>query len=478
MADDLNKNAEFSGKHNEEGSPILIAQRYLNIYNQLHIFNAERRKEFDESLLNMPTHIRMLMSTIPGGSLLLEHIAKLESERGIAAVEIENEKAMQSQPDASETEQVKKRSREEEPSVKAPKENAAQNANISNMTGNLLKFLKKSEEKRDQEMELLMSAFLQSQESIASTLKEVLLETRKKSEEADLIRMQSLERQRLFEGGGLPAYSVSAEKTTAQNKVADESGDVAPKAFEKQTSDVSSEEKQDVHTEHSTSKFFGLRRMFFGSRKNAEEKSGTSDVLKPAQEVASFDDTPVSLDDIPDNPVSLDETFDDGSLKAESEPLVEESQTIVQPDETPSDSDDWEWEYVEDTSDGNEAPQDDDEWEYVEVEEPEAADENGGQAQEKQAEFALDEAGADDDEWAYVDDFENAPEAEESQEEPEFDLPDDKEWEYIDLGEDEEAAAEGVQENDDNQEPVMEEQTKARSKRKKHKHKNSFTNKE
>lgn len=475
MADDLNKNAEFSGKHSEEGSPILIAQRYLNIYNQLHIFNAERRKEFDESLLNMPTHIRMLMSTIPGGSLLLEHIAKLESERGIAAVEIESEKAAQPQLEATEPEQAKKKSKEEESPAKAPKENTVQNANISNMTGNLLKFLKKSEEKRDKEMELLMSAFLQSQENIASTLKEVLLETRKKSEQADLLREQNLERRRLFEGGGLPAYSVSATKET-QNKAANEGNDAAPKASEKQTLDTSSDEKQDLHKEQSTPKFFGLGRMFFGSKKSAGEKSATSDVLKPTQEVSSLDDTPVSLDDIPDNPISLDETFDDALFsKTESTPSVEENQTSAQSDEMPSDSDDWEWEYVEDTSDGNEAPQDDDEWEYVEVEEPEAALKNDEQSQDAQA-ASSDLNDEDDGEWEYIDDLEEPKEVED---ELKADLPDDNGWEYIDLGEDEEeASAEETQENDGNQEPVIEEETKAHPKRKKHKHKNSFTNKE
>ncbi|MBQ7660303.1 MAG: hypothetical protein IJS26_06195 [Alphaproteobacteria bacterium] len=464
MADDLNKNAEFSGKHNDEGNPILVAQRYLNIYNQLHIFNAERRKEFDESLLNMPIHIRMLMSTIPGGSLLLEHIAKLESERGIAAVEVESEKAAQSPSETSESEQVKKKSKEEESPVKAPKENTVQNANINTMTGNLLKFLKKSEEKRDQEMELLMSAFLQSQESIASTLKEVLLETQKRSEQMDLIRSQGYERQQLMQGGGLPAYSGSVLKTQ-ETSASDENVSVSSET-------VATSQPVKTNEQPSTPKFFGLGRMFFGSKKSAGEKSAISDVLKPAQEVSSLDDTPVSLDDIPDNPVSLDETFDDAVFSStESEPSVEESPSNTQPDETPSDSDDWEWEYVEDTSDDGQAPEGDDEWEYVEVEEPEAAFKNDDQSQDEQA-APSDLNDADDDEWVYVDDLE---EPQESEDEPTADLPNDKEWEYIELGEDEE---ETDAEDDSLQEPVMEEETKEPSKRKKHKHKNSFTNKE
>ena len=48
MADELNTNAEFNGKHKDEEDPILVAQRYLNIYRQLHIFNDRRRKEYDD----------------------------------------------------------------------------------------------------------------------------------------------------------------------------------------------------------------------------------------------------------------------------------------------------------------------------------------------------------------------------------------------------------------------------------------------
>ena len=73
---------ENTNKEDEE-DPILVAQRYLNIFHQIHIFNATRKAEFDQSLLAMPTKIKELMTTIPGGRVLLEHIKEIEETRGI-----------------------------------------------------------------------------------------------------------------------------------------------------------------------------------------------------------------------------------------------------------------------------------------------------------------------------------------------------------------------------------------------------------
>ena len=37
---------------NGEEDPITVAQRYLNVYRQMHIFSQERKEEFDKSILN------------------------------------------------------------------------------------------------------------------------------------------------------------------------------------------------------------------------------------------------------------------------------------------------------------------------------------------------------------------------------------------------------------------------------------------
>ena len=53
MSDELVESAEFGRKKKDEEEPILVAQRFLNIYRQMHIFNKERQEQFDDMLNNL-----------------------------------------------------------------------------------------------------------------------------------------------------------------------------------------------------------------------------------------------------------------------------------------------------------------------------------------------------------------------------------------------------------------------------------------
>ena len=82
MAEDLIvDDTEYSGNQEEE-DPILVAQRYLNIFHQIHIFNQARKDEFDQSLLNIPEKIKELLATLPGGRVFLEHVKEVEEKQG------------------------------------------------------------------------------------------------------------------------------------------------------------------------------------------------------------------------------------------------------------------------------------------------------------------------------------------------------------------------------------------------------------
>ena len=72
------KLTEANQQQTEEENPILVAQRYLNIYHQIHIFPPEKREEFAASLKSMPAPIRHILPSIPGGRALLDHILELE----------------------------------------------------------------------------------------------------------------------------------------------------------------------------------------------------------------------------------------------------------------------------------------------------------------------------------------------------------------------------------------------------------------
>ena len=82
MSDDLIKLNDFASEKDEE-YPILIAQRYLNIFHQIHIFNSTKKEEFDRSLLEMSDKVKKQLAAMPGGRILLEHIQEVEAERGI-----------------------------------------------------------------------------------------------------------------------------------------------------------------------------------------------------------------------------------------------------------------------------------------------------------------------------------------------------------------------------------------------------------
>jgi len=324
MADDLNQNAEFAGKHKDEEDPILIAQRYLNIYHQIHIFNDVRQKEFDDSLLALPSDIRILLSTLPGGSLLLEHIAEVEEKRGIVPItDLSshekyklNKKGRKSQQDAIDEE------KEEKDFV-----NQTGNINISN---NVLKMLKRSEEKHDKDMQALTQAFLQSQENMTNMLKEVLVETKS---------------QTTYTQPPTPHLEVSGNRSyTLGTRVQPQPAPSKPR-------------------------FFGFTRRLF-SHKASHDQEDMPQALNPF-----VDNTPVSLDDVTDTPVALD-----GEVNTESKPdkILEEKEDFsvdtTSPvkdtpiEDTPIESGDdseWDWEYVdEDENTVDDAS--DDEWEYVE----------------------------------------------------------------------------------------------------------------
>ena len=77
---------EFGSDKSTEEAPILVAQRYLNIFRQVHIFNKQTRDQFDDELLALPTNITDFFKRLPGGRLLVEHIEDVKTERGISFV--------------------------------------------------------------------------------------------------------------------------------------------------------------------------------------------------------------------------------------------------------------------------------------------------------------------------------------------------------------------------------------------------------
>ena len=74
-------------QQNGEEDPVIVAQRFLNIYRQIHIFNSQKKSEFNKMLLDLPSNVRSVFRQLPGGSLLLEYIDELSENTDNKAFE-------------------------------------------------------------------------------------------------------------------------------------------------------------------------------------------------------------------------------------------------------------------------------------------------------------------------------------------------------------------------------------------------------
>lgn len=84
MSENINTNATFGQNDGDkEEEPIIVAQRFLNIFRQLHIFSNERREAFNQMILELPLSIRGMFKTLPGGSVLQEYVNELEKEHAL-----------------------------------------------------------------------------------------------------------------------------------------------------------------------------------------------------------------------------------------------------------------------------------------------------------------------------------------------------------------------------------------------------------
>ncbi|MFV0627085.1 MAG: hypothetical protein ACK5N8_07040 [Alphaproteobacteria bacterium] len=76
----LNKNSD---KKNGIEDNNTVAQRFLNIFRQLHVFTPERKKAFDDLILSQPPEIRGMFGKLMGGNTLQEYVHELENRSGM-----------------------------------------------------------------------------------------------------------------------------------------------------------------------------------------------------------------------------------------------------------------------------------------------------------------------------------------------------------------------------------------------------------
>ncbi|MBR6663777.1 MAG: hypothetical protein IKL33_03010, partial [Alphaproteobacteria bacterium] len=83
MEDDAILEARKKAKRSGEEDPLVVAQRFLNIYRQIHIFSPDKKESFNKMVLELPPEIRGMFGQLPGGILLQEYVDELAEQRGI-----------------------------------------------------------------------------------------------------------------------------------------------------------------------------------------------------------------------------------------------------------------------------------------------------------------------------------------------------------------------------------------------------------
>lgn len=70
-------------QRNGEEDPVIVAQRFLNIFRQLHIFSGERKEAFNKMVMELSPDIRSMFSSLPGGGVLQDYVDELEAKEGV-----------------------------------------------------------------------------------------------------------------------------------------------------------------------------------------------------------------------------------------------------------------------------------------------------------------------------------------------------------------------------------------------------------
>ena len=181
MADELIESAEFGKKNKDEEPPILVAQRFLNIYRQMHIFNKDRQEEFNDMLLEMTPEVRILLSTLPGGGLLLEHIAETEQKRGVVPSATLKTNTLRKKESAPATTSLHPTDQHSE--MRSSGGGVVIDASFANeLSSSLSIALQQSEKRHKDEMrtltETLTHSILESQTAMIGMMRDILISTK------------------------------------------------------------------------------------------------------------------------------------------------------------------------------------------------------------------------------------------------------------------------------------------------------------
>ena len=80
----IKKNYKLMGT---ESDPVVIAQRLLNLYRQLHIFSPEKKQEYNKMLMEQTPEVKKMLGALPGGVVVQQYLAEIEKDAGVTIEE-------------------------------------------------------------------------------------------------------------------------------------------------------------------------------------------------------------------------------------------------------------------------------------------------------------------------------------------------------------------------------------------------------
>lgn len=398
-----------------ESDPLIIAQRLLNLYRQLHIFSPEKKEAYNQMLMEQSPEVKRTLGVLPGGIVVQQYLADIEEQAGVAVENYNNDGAPAADNGAG--------SADNAPKVvmnPASVTVASDPEMIKEIVSAFKEAIVTSEKNRKEDTKELAQTIIALQSKLTQTM---------------------LGKQPVGGDGGLGSATrleeIVAGITQAQSQLIKDMAQAQTQELSQLISRVLKEIQQmstqtlvdAVQTVHRESMDFFKNQIFSSvsmvpmAAKMAEPKAQYEYERNKAEKV--------HIDDLADiQPVSLDEDFDDTPLE-QPQPAAAQPQPAASPAPQPTAMPEPEAEQPYDLSaydDGSASDDDGYEWEYVEEEEPtdtaQPAAEQQASDDDYEWEYVEDDGSEPQDGYEYVDAETNAPADETASD-------DDYEWEYV-----------------------------------------------
>lgn len=403
-----------------ESDPLIIAQRLLNLYRQLHIFSPEKKEAYNQMLMEQSPEVKRTLGALPGGIVVQQYLADIEEQAGVAVESYDNDGAPVVDNNSTDSDTAPK------VVMKPASVTVASDPEmIKEIVSAFKEAIVTSEKNRKEDTKELAQTIIALQSKLTQTM----------------LGKQPVGGDGSSFGNTTHLEEIVAGITQAQSQLIKDMAQAQTQELSELISRVLKEIQQmstqtlvdAVQTVHRESMDFFKNQIFSSvsmvpmAAKIAEPKAQYEYERNKAEKV--------HIDDLANvQPVSLDEDFDDDTTLEQPQPAAapqpapaQEPVAATEPASVPetetekpydlsayddsaaSDDDGYEWEYVEEeeptdnaqSATEQQASDDDYEWEYVEDDGSEPQD--GYEYVESDPEAPADETASDDDyEWEYV----------------------------------------------------------------------------